>query len=82
MTTVSKAILGVNGVHPKTRAQILDCAGRLGYVRGARRSRKAEPRLIMVLAQCVTSISDQRYLVGMSAAAVKLDIAVFSITWI
>ena len=77
IATVSRALRGIKGVHPTTRARILKVADEMGYDR----DRKAETpaRSILVLAQ-TRGINDavQNILSGISEAAIDTNCMVMT----
>jgi len=84
VSTVSRALRGVDGIHPETRAQIAALAHQMGYVlpgrpttHGTARELEA-PQHVLALSQSNSPQVDQRYMAGMSAAAVSFNVAILS----
>lgn len=76
VTTVSRSLRGAPGINPETRARVKETAMKLGYSR-SRRGRPAATsqahRLAMILSPNDYSSTNQRYLVGLSAASLELN---------
>ncbi|MDF7826153.1 LacI family DNA-binding transcriptional regulator [Pontiellaceae bacterium B12227] len=72
IATVSRALRGIKGVHPATRARILEAADEMGYVRESRA--EVSTRSVLVLAQTL-GINDavQDVLSGISEAAIETN---------
>ena len=79
ISTVSRALRDAEGIHPDTRKRVMQTAQAIGYTAPGRQAAlRARPQNVMALAQCNTPSSDQRYLAGMSRAAVPLNLAILS----
>ena len=84
VSTVSRALRGVDGIHPETRTQIAALAHQMGYIlpgrpnaQGPARELQA-PHHVLVLSQSASPHTDQRYMAGMSATAVASNVAILS----
>ena len=81
-STVSRALRGVEGIHPETRAQIAAVAQQMGYVTsGGPSPEVAEPpvqtpRNVLILSQRTNPQNYQNYMAGMSAPAASLNVAI------
>jgi DNA-binding LacI/PurR family transcriptional regulator len=81
-STVSRALRGVEGIHPETRAQIAAVAQQMGYVAsGGSAVEEAEssaqvPRNVMILSQRTNPQNYQNYMAGMSGPASALNVAI------
>jgi DNA-binding LacI/PurR family transcriptional regulator len=69
--TVSRALRGLKGVHPRTQARILKVADEMGYER--KDERPEASRIILVLAQASGSDNVQYYLSGVSRGAIDCN---------
>lgn len=84
VSTVSRALRGVEGIHAETRSQIVALAHQMGYAlrsSGGDKSGAAaerEPHHILALSQNTSPHTDQRYMAGMSAAAVAFNVAILT----
>ena len=83
VATVSRALRGMDGIHPETGARIVGLAHEMGYhARGGRRQplQPQEPTLrhVLALSQSTSPDIDQRYMAGMSGAAVGFNVAILS----
>ena len=79
ISTVSRALRDAEGIHPETRAKIIELAESLGYDSPSQRKNRENgaPHQIMALAQCSTA-TDQQYLAGISRASVALNLTILS----
>ena len=81
-STVSRALRGVEGIHPETRAQIAAAAQQMGYVASGGSSladesaAEAAPRNVLVLSQRSSPLSYQAYMAGMSEPAAALNVSI------
>jgi LacI family transcriptional regulator len=67
------------GIHPETRSRIVKAAEDIGYELPHTRYEVAlRPHQVMTLAQCISPVSDSKYLAGMSRASVSLNLSVLS----
>lgn len=84
VSTVSRALRGMAGIHPETTARIVGLAHQMGYVvRGepGKPEGVAAPsvlRHVLSLSQSNSPHTDQRYMAGMSGAAVAFNVAILS----
>jgi len=76
ISTVSRALRGLKGVHPATRSRIMKVADELGYLRNEEAAEKS--RTILVLAQASGADRVQDYLSGVSCASVDLNCSVLT----
>jgi LacI family transcriptional regulator len=79
VSTVSRSLRGLSGVHPDTEAKIVAMAKKLGYGEDAepkRGARGAEVmRHVLVLSQSRSQHVDPGYMTGISQASVELNVA-------
>ena len=78
ISTVSRALRDMNGIHADTRAKIVTIAHQMGYVTKdtahKRSARKGDsPYQLLALSQTTSLDIDQRYMAGISNAAVALN---------
>lgn len=88
VSTVSRALRGQGGIHPETVVRIVGMAHEMGYavrtdgagvVRpGGHAGGPAELRHVLVLSQTISPLVDQRFMAGMSGAAVTANVAILS----
>lgn len=84
ISTVSRALRGINGIHEETRAQVAALAHQMGYtLRGGptapdRANVPNAPHHVLALSQSTSFQIDQRYMAGMSGAAVAFNVAILS----
>ncbi len=84
ISTVSRALRGTGGIHPETEARIVGLANQMGYALrpGARvgggQTGLPALRHVLALSQSSSPITDQRYMAGMSGAAVGFNVAILS----
>ena len=85
VSTVSRALRGVDGIHPETRTQIAALAHQMGYVlpggaanNKAPTSQLAAPQHVLALSQSNSPQTPQRFMAGMSATAVTANVAILS----
>ena len=78
-STVSRALRDQPSVHPATRARIKEIADAMGYGAWPKKNKDGNPpHHFMALAQTRTSGSKDRYLAGISKAAVALNACILS----
>ncbi len=83
VSTVSRALSDKDGIHEETRSQIKNAASQMGYAtrRGRGRSEQdktpSSPQHILTMSIHTAAI-DQRYLTGMSGAAVTANVGLLS----
>jgi DNA-binding LacI/PurR family transcriptional regulator len=83
VSTVSRALRQTGGIHPETEARIAGLAHEMGYspkglVRSEVRSAQPELRHVLALSQTTLPHIDQRFMAGMSGAAVAFNVAILS----
>ncbi len=84
VSTVSRALRGMAGIHPETTSRIVGMAHQMGYAVRREPMRPegagAPPALrhALSLSQSNSPHTDQRYMAGMSAAAVAFNLAILS----
>jgi LacI family transcriptional regulator len=84
ISTVSRALRGMDGIHEETRAQVAALAHQMGYVvRGGpqaadRSGAPSAPQHVLALSQNTAFHIDQRYMAGMSGVAVASNVAILS----
>jgi LacI family transcriptional regulator len=85
ISTVSRALRGMDGIHEETRAQVAALAHQMGYVvRGGPQTPdraggpSAAPQHVLALSQNTSFHIDQRYMAGMSGVAVAANVAILS----
>ncbi len=83
ISTVSRSLRGLSGIHPETEAKIAAVAQEMGYGLDAKpqkasRSSNTGLRHILVLAQSDASQINQGYLAGISEAAMALNAAILT----
>ncbi len=83
ISTVSRALRGQAGIHPETEARIVGLAHEMGYVvrvapRDPGRLEPSSLRHILSLSQATLPHIDQRFMAGMSGAAVAANVAILS----
>lgn len=82
ISTVSRALRGLEGIHPETRARVTAMAHQMGYATrsAASSARIADngPRQILALSQSCSPVIDQRFMAGMTGAAVASNVAILS----
>ncbi|MCU0792864.1 MAG: LacI family transcriptional regulator [Opitutaceae bacterium] len=84
VATVSRALRGMNGIHPETEARIVGLAHEMGYharsgaIRTQQNAAETALRHVLVLSQSTSPDVDQRYMAGMSGAAVGFNVAILS----
>ncbi|MBC8011616.1 MAG: LacI family DNA-binding transcriptional regulator [Burkholderiales bacterium] len=83
ISTVSRALRGQGGIHPETETRIVGLAHQMGYHTRATPRVEAAPgrselRHVLVLSQSSSPHVDQRYMAGMSGAAVSANVAILS----
>jgi len=71
VATVSRALRGLKGVHPRTQARVMKVADEMGYLR--KDEKPAVSRTILVLAQASGSDNVQYYLSGVSRGAIDCN---------
>jgi LacI family transcriptional regulator len=81
ISTVSRALRGMEGIHADTRAEIVTIAHQMGYVTKddthKRSTRKGDsPYQLLALSQTTSLDIDQRFMAGMSNAAVALNASI------
>lgn len=74
--TVSRALRGIKGVHPKTRERVMKVADEMGYLR--KETFEFASRTVLVLAQATETAAVQEYLSGISRAAVDCNCSVLT----
>lgn len=78
VSTVSRALNDAEGIHPETRQRVIAAAEASGYELPSKAVLNTRPRNIMALAQSDAPFTGQRYLAGISRAAVPLNLAILS----
>ncbi len=84
ISTVSRALRGMDGIHDETRAQVAALAHQMGYtLRGGptapdRGSSPSAPQHVLALSQSSSPHIDQRFMAGMSGAAVAFNVAILT----
>jgi LacI family transcriptional regulator len=84
VSTVSRALRGVDGIHPETRTQIAALAHQMGYVLPGGSAAKtasnqlAAPQHVLALSQSNSPHTAQRFMAGMSATAAASNVAILS----
>lgn len=85
ISTVSRALRNEPGINPVTRARVFEMAKEIGYLNEANMGamNRARPFNILTLvpaslAYASLAYADQRYLAGMSSAAVTLNLSILS----
>ena len=78
ISTVSRALRNSEGIHPDTRAKIVETANEMGYTKGGPVGQISRPINVLALAQCLDETTDRDYLAGMSRAAVPMGISILS----
>lgn len=84
VSTVSRALRGMAGIHPETTAKIVGLAHQMGYAVRGETVKPATPstapalRHVLSLSQSNSPHADQRYMAGMSGAAVAFNVAILS----
>jgi DNA-binding LacI/PurR family transcriptional regulator len=75
VSTVSRALRDLPGIHPKTRSKVLREARALGYTVRPRRHESARMETKHVLALTVGDETPAGYMTGLSQASLELDIS-------
>jgi LacI family transcriptional regulator len=84
ISTVSRALRGMDGIHEETRAQVAALAHQMGYtLRGGPTAPVnslplSAPQHVLALSQCTSPHIDQRFMAGMSGAAVAFNVAILT----
>jgi DNA-binding LacI/PurR family transcriptional regulator len=83
ISTVSRALRGQAGIHPETEARIVGLAHEMGYMvreipRDPGRLEPSALRHVLALSQSTLPHIDQRFMAGMSGAAVAVNVAILS----
>ncbi len=80
ISTVSRALRNDGGIKEETKSRIFDEAKSQGYLVGRRldAGRPGKPQNILALGQSSIASFDLRYMAGMSAAAIDLNLAILS----
>ncbi len=84
ISTVSRALRGMEGIHPETRSRIIALSHQMGYasksavVGPVSSELERDPRHILALSQNTAPHIDQRFMAGISGAAVSFNIAVLT----
>ena len=84
ISTVSRALRGMEGIHPETRSRIIALSHQMGYsskspaVGPMTSELERDPRHILALSQNTAPQIDQRFMAGISGAAVSYNIAVLT----
>lgn len=83
ISTVSRALRGQDGIHQETRSRIVGLAHQMGYslrpvTTAAPAAAQTALRHVLALSQTSSPQVDQRYMAGMSGAAVAANVAVLA----
>lgn len=83
ISTVSRALRQTGGIHPETEARIAGLAHEMGYspkglVRRETPGEHTDLRHVLALSQSTLPHIDQRFMAGMSGAAVASNVAILS----
>src|ERR1700679_332735 len=79
ISTVSRALRDLPGIHPKTRNRVLREAESLGYNTRPRRKERARSESRHVLILTVGEETPTGYMAGLSQAALQLNISLHQI---
>jgi len=75
VSTVSRALRDLPGIHPDTRTKVLREAELLGYSSRSRKSEKSTPKPRHILILTVGEETPSSYMAGLSRAALQLNIS-------
>ncbi len=81
VSTVSRALRDLPGIHPVTRARVLEKAQSLGYVAPRRRIIETDPQPRNILTLSLSGELPPDYLGGMSRASVSFNFSLLSYSY-